>query len=181
MSEVEAKIRSRRRLAVLIYAVTLGALATISAAALTDLRSRTRSAAAAQAMLDQLERRGAAHPTADAVAMSGSPLLEGPTLTVAGAALQQRVSSAVKKVGGEVVSTQVELDGPHASEGFITLSTNVLIEQGAIQSLLYDIEAGMPYLFVDALSIQSPQAIGDTANARMRVELDVSGKWAPAK
>jgi general secretion pathway protein M len=111
--------------------------------------------------------------------MPGSPFLEGQTLTVAGAALQQRIGSAVKAVGGNVLSSQIDLQGTDSKKGFLSLTASCELEQPALQQLLYDLEAGMPFLFIDQLTVQAPQAIGSAADAatRMRVLIGVSGQW----
>ena len=111
----------------------------------------------------------------------GSPFLEGQTITVAGAALQQRVDAAVAKAGGAVLSSQVEIDGPQAKDGFVSLTENIEIAQPALQQLLYDIEAGMPYLFIDTLGVQTPQGVGDVEGVRMIVVMGVTGQWRPAQ
>ena len=77
-------------------------------------------------------------------------------MTVAGAALLQRVATAVTKLGGNVLSSQVELEGTEAKNGYIGLIASCEIEQPALQQLLYDLEAGMPFLFVDQLVAQAP-------------------------
>jgi general secretion pathway protein M len=46
-----------------------------------------------------------------------------------------------------------------------------------VQSILYDIEAGMPFLFVDKLSIQSPEVFGEPETGRLRVTMGVVGQW----
>ena len=75
--------------------------------------------------------------------MSGSPFLDGRTITIAGAALQQRIEAAVAKAGGELSSSQVELDGPDDKNGFANLTASVEASQAAVQTILYDIAAGM--------------------------------------
>ena len=110
-------------------------------------------------------------------AINGPPFLSGKTITIAGAALQERVEGAVKKAGGNVLSSQIDLQGPHSAEGFIGLTESLEIDQASLQQLLYDLEAGMPYLFVDNLAIQAPQAFGEAEGAPMRVLLVVSGQW----
>ena len=102
-------------------------------------------------------------------------------MTVAGAALQERVGIAVKKVGGNVLSSQIELQGPQAAAGFVNLSEIFEIDQPALQPILYDLEAGMPFLFVDTLVVQAPQALGQAEGGRMRVQLGVSGQWQASK
>jgi len=47
------------------------------------------------------------------------------------------------------------------------------LEQNKLQQLLYDIEAGMPFLFIDQLVAQGPAP----ENPRMRVVIEVSGVW----
>ncbi len=102
-------------------------------------------------------------------------------MTLAGAALQQRIERAVAKAGGALLSSQVELDGPKAGDGVLRLTANLEIGQSALQPLLYDLEAGMPYLFVDSLDAQAPQAFGEAESAGMRITIAVSGEWRPAK
>jgi general secretion pathway protein M len=51
------------------------------------------------------------------------------------------------------------------------------VSQPALQTILYDIEAGMPYLFVDKLSIQSPEDFGEQESGRMRMTISVTGQW----
>src|SRR6185295_12857992 len=81
----------------------------------------------------------------------GTPFLEGPTVTVAGAALLQRVATAVGNVGGTIQSSQVDVAGIEAKNGLVGLVVSCEMEQPALQKLLYDLEAGMPFLFVDQL------------------------------
>jgi general secretion pathway protein M len=50
------------------------------------------------------------------------------------------------------------------------------IEQAAMQRLLYDLEAGMPFLFIEQFVAQSPQTQAQP-NSRMRLLLAVSGQW----
>jgi general secretion pathway protein M len=50
-----------------------------------------------------------------------------------------------------------------------------------VQPLLYDLEAGMPFLFIDQLVVQAPQAGTGEEGSRMRVLLAVSGQWQGAQ
>jgi general secretion pathway protein M len=51
--------------------------------------------------------------------------------------------------------------------------------------LLYDLETGMPFLFIDQLVVQMPQSAGKIGSGldspRMRVQIDVSGQWQVIK
>ena len=172
-------------LAALGYVALVAACALVTWVALADLYDRHAALAAATDALDQIEGRKLSPGGAGAgsqAAPPGSPFLEGPTVTVAGAALQQRVASAVGKLGGSVLSSQVDLQGSQAKAGFVSLVSSCEISQPALQQLLYDIEAGMPFLFVDQLEVQGPQSgAGQEAGGRLHVLLTVSGRWQGAK
>jgi general secretion pathway protein M len=160
------------------YVALVACLALVSWASLDSLQERYAARDSAQALLDQIEGRarpGAKAPPSGA-AVPGSSFLEGQTVTVAGAALQQRIGAAVRAVGGNVLSSQVDLQGLENKKGFVSLTASCEVDQPALQQLLYDVEAGMPFLFVDQLTVQAPQQTG-AENARMRVLIGVSGQW----
>ena len=112
---------------------------------------------------------------------TGSAYLEGATVTIAGATLLQRVAGAVAKFGGNVLSTQLDLQGPQTRAGFLSMIASCEIEQAQLQPLLYDLEAGMPFLFVDQLVIQTPLAESGSGSGKLRILLAVSGQWRGAK
>jgi general secretion pathway protein M len=163
----------------LAYLAVVAGLGLATWLSLASLQERYAARDSAQALLDQIEGRGRAGIATPAGAvMPGSPFVEGQTLTVAGAALQQRIGSAVKAVGGNVLSSQIDLQGTDSKKGFLSLTASCEVEQPALQQLLYDLEAGMPFLFIDQLTVQAPQAIGSAETAaRMRVLIGVSGQW----
>ena len=171
--------------AVAIYAGVVFMLLFAAWVGVADIMERRAAVAGATELLARLEGRNA--PSAADVdplsgpAPSGSPFLEGQTVTVAGAALLQRVATAVTKFGGNVLSSQVELEGAEAKNGYISLIASCEIEQPALQQLLYDLEAGMPFLFVDQLVAQAPLPTTAGKGERMRVLLAVSGLWPGEK
>ena len=111
----------------------------------------------------------------------GSPFLGGETITVAGATLLQRVAGAITQFGGTVQSSQVDLQGPQAKDGFVTLISAARWTQPGLQKLLYDLEAGMPFLFVDRLIVQGPQSATVAGAARTRILIALSGQWQESK
>ena len=112
---------------------------------------------------------------------SGSPLLDGATVTVGGANLLQRVAGSITRLGGNILYTQVDLEGPQAKDGFVSVTVNCELEQPALQQVLYDLEAGMPFLFVDQLVAQGPAAAATTPQGKLRLVISVSGQWQGAK
>src|SRR5439155_11678833 len=98
---------------VIIYLAVISVLGFTAWQGVVDLLDRRTAVASGMALLVQLESRrsptirqggtpGQNDPT-------GSPFLEGETITVAGAALLQRVAGAVTKYGGDIMSSQVDL------------------------------------------------------------------------
>jgi general secretion pathway protein M len=151
---------------------------------IVDVLGRRAAVVATAAMLEQFQgRRTAPVPgeSGDVSTPSGSPFLEGATVTVAGAALLERVNTAIARLGGSVQSSQIDLQGNQAKSGFITMIASCEIDQPALQRLLYDIEAGMPFLFVDQLVVQTASGPASGGEGKLRVLLSVSGQWQGAK
>jgi general secretion pathway protein M len=166
-----------------IYVGLVSALLFVIVTSIADVLEQRSQVAASSAMLEQLEgRRPAAGGSSGSVAMpSGSAYLEGATVTVAGATLLQRVSESVAKFGGNVLSTQLDLQGAPSKTGFLSMIASCEIEQPQLQQLLYDLEAGMPFLFIDQLDVQTPIAASGSGSGKLRILLTVSGQWRGAK
>lgn len=163
--------------AAVVYAMLVGVFIFAVWDAIADIHERRAAVATASDLLEHLQgRRSVAAGSLDSVP-TGSPFLEGPTVTVAGAALMQRVAGAVTKVGGNILSSQVELQGTQSKAGLIGVIASCEVDQPALQQLLYDLEAGMPYLFVEQLVVQAPVASAGGQEGRMRVLLAVYGQW----
>ena len=168
------------------YVALLLGFAALTWSALASLAGDYAEYAAASDLLDRIEgRKPGVGPSASGLAKSGSPFLEGRTVTIAGAALQQRVVAAVKEAGGNVLSSQVDLQGSEAKQGSLGLSVNCEVDQANLQQLLYDLETGMPFLFIRQLVVQMPQSgsklDAGTEPARLHVQIDVSGEWQVSK
>jgi general secretion pathway protein M len=171
-------------LAAAVYAGLIFALLLIVIMSFAGIVGQRAQVASSTAMLEQLEGRrpaAARGQAANASMPSGSAFLEGATVTVAGAALIQRVAGAVTKFGGTVLSTQVELKGTQSKAGFLSILVNCDIDQVGLQQLLYDLEAGMPFLFIDQLVVQAPSTVSSSGSGKLRILVAVSGQWQGAK
>jgi general secretion pathway protein M len=168
-------------IAVTLYLAVAGGLLAIAGFAVSDIIGHQRALAQTADLLDQLRGRGtrAGQASPAAAEHPGVPFLEGPTVTVAGAALLQRVALAIGNVGGTIQSSQVDVLGSQAKDGLVSLVVSCEMEQAALQNVLYELEVGMPFLFVDQLDVQVPQATAASENGmgRIRVILGVSGQW----
>jgi general secretion pathway protein M len=164
------------------YAAVIALSLVLTGMALATIAEQRASVAASELTLAHMERVAVApkddgSPLGDAPA--GSPFLQGETLNVGGAALLQQVATDIHAVGGNVFSSQVNIDSNGVKDGWIGLTVGCEIEQSALQALLYNIEAGMPFLFIDQLMVQVSTAGAD--GSRMRVLLGVSGQWRNGK
>jgi len=150
-----------------------------------DTLERRQAVAATSDLLSHLEgRKPSSSRNANANGISlvtGSPVLEGPTVTVAGATLLQRVAEAVTRFGGNILSSQVDLPEAKLKDGLVKVSVDCEVDEPSLQQLLYDLEAGMPYLFVDQLVAQAPETGTSTLRRKIRVSILVSGQWQGAK
>lgn len=186
MSSLSAPVKlvtSSPLLATVAYVGLVVVLLFTVVTSISDLIDQRGEVAASANMLEQLEghRTGAKRNVPGETMPSGSAYLEGATVTIAGASLLQRVASAVSKFGGNVLSTQLDVQSPSSKPGFLSMVASCEIEQPQLQQLLYDLEAGMPFLFIDQLVIQTPATATGSQPGRLRVLLGVSGQWRGAK
>jgi general secretion pathway protein M len=163
-----------------IYGFLLLLLAAATVLPLTGMLERRAAVESQGDMLLRLEGRGpaAAGGATGGSTVAGSPFLEGATITVAGAALLQRVVAAVASHGGSVLSSQVDMQGTQSKDGFLSVIASCDLDQPALQAMVYDLEAGMPFLFVDQLVVQAPVSTG--TGGKLRVLISVSGQWQGA-
>jgi general secretion pathway protein M len=172
--------------AAIIYVAVVAGLGVTAWTTVAEIQQRQDEIAETAATLSELEgrsppasRRG--RPKEGDPVMAGSPLLEGATMTVGGANLLQRVASAITKFGGAIQYTQVDLEGPRSKDGFVGVTVNCELAQPALQQLLYDLEAGMPFLFIDQVVAQGPAVPGAMPEGKLRILISVSGQWQAAK
>ena len=173
----------RYPVAAAVYALLIAASAAAIWWSVTDVMEQRSALASSRDLLGKLDQRTPNHDPSNSpagAAPAGSPFLSGETITIAGAALLQRVAGAITRFGGSVQSSQVELGRAQAKDDFVTLVISCEVQQPDLQKLLYDLEAGMPFLFVDQLIVQGPQASVVPGGSRMRILLTVSGRWRGA-
>ncbi|MDI4659051.1 type II secretion system protein GspM [Xanthobacter autotrophicus] len=175
-------------LAALGYLALVAVLLAVAGSAVGDLMDKRAAVAEAADALDRLQGRKPPRAGDGAEPWSGAPVLEGPTVTVAGAVLMQRIAAAVERAGGRITSSRPELQGTPYGAGFVAVAASLDIGEDALQKLLYDIEAGQPFLFVDQLAIQSeaPASGGRTVDGggqqhmALKVTFTVYGQWRGA-
>jgi general secretion pathway protein M len=183
-SAIAQGLTQSRPVACVLYVAVAGTLLATSGMAISDILVHRAALAQTADLLEQLQgRKARSGIKALSTAHPGSPFLEGPTVTVAGASLLQRVATAVGNAGGSIQSSQVDVIGNQAKDGVVGLVVSCEMEQAALQKVLYDLESGMPFLFIDQLDVQVPQttATGEGNAGRIRVVLGLSGQWQGGK
>lgn len=101
----------------------------------------------------------------------------------AAAALMQRAMDAVQRHAGEGLGCDMPQKMPvsrdHGDEPYRRVSVSITLRCGTqpLTGILYDLEAGMPYLFVDELSAYRPPVASgsDAVPARLEVQFVLSG------
>jgi general secretion pathway protein M len=168
--------------AIAIYAAFVALFSFAAWTSIANVMWQQSTVAASVEILARLEgrdsaRNAKANSNASAEASNQSPCLEGATQTVAGATLLQRVGAAITRVGGNTLSSQVELQERQSKTGFISVIASCEVDQPGLQKLLYDLEAGTPFLFVDQLVVQSPVSAANSPAGKLRLLIRVSGRW----
>jgi len=167
------------RVSALVYAAVVILLFLTAIFALADIAERFKALNESTEILARLQQHapdsGSEPGRAANAGPAGSSFLEGPTVTVASAMLLRRIGGAVTRAGGTVVSSEVEPQSVQSKDGYVRAIANCEIEQQGLQKLLYDLEAGKPFLFIDQLVVQAQAPSNE--GERMRVLLGVSGMW----
>jgi general secretion pathway protein M len=102
--------------------------------------------------LPQLE---AARKTVEQALAAQDGFLKAPNDSLAAAEMQARIKSIVEKNGGELKSTQTL--PVRVENGFrrVTARVEVTGDDAALMRVWYDMEAGLPFLFIDDFDIEA--------------------------
>lgn len=171
------------RLAFLAYAAAL--LVTIAWAVTSDgaYRELQASYAGKSEVLASLKKRAPADLAGSRPAFANleAATIAAPSETVAASALQRYLLDRLESAGGSVQSVQAETSRETKPPGLLKLSAQLAFDAPmvALQRFLYELETGLPYVFVDSLGTQPTTVVqpGTRAGDRLRVTLIVSSYW----
>jgi type II secretion system (T2SS) protein M len=105
---------------------------------------------------------------------SAALFLRGSSASIARAELLKYVSIQIANMGGKIVSSSLD-QTINPSQRIATIKTDFTMENAQLQKLLYSLEAGTPFLFIDRLTIRSDPT--SKTPYVLRVEMTVSGVW----
>jgi general secretion pathway protein M len=144
--------------------ISLGALAAVLAVLLIAMMVcfQIRADAAQELgerneMLSRLEARAKsvrdARARSDAVAPAAA-FLDAPTQGLAGSALQTHILRIASANHATPISTGIEAAKREDPPDSIRLQATLDMNMQALQAMLYQLESGTPYVYVDALTVQ---------------------------
>lgn len=115
----------------------------------------------------------------ESAARDGSAYLEGSNHALATATLQDKVSLTIADAGGELRSTRVLPAEPVEAVAGISaagLRLDLSIDIAGLEAMLYRIETGEPYLFIDQITIRERRRRSRNPRGQpdSKPELDVS-------
>jgi general secretion pathway protein M len=103
--------------------------------------------------------------------------LDAPTVGVAGASLQAHIAHLAGH-HATLVSFAVQLTAGTDAADSVRVEASMDINLGALQMLLYDLESGTPYVFVDSMTVRPTAAAQVGApDASLRVTLSLRALW----
>lgn len=173
-------VRLRQNLSAIGFFAIVAALLGGAASSAVGLRDQQAEVASLTEQAQALEARMRRIGPNKAAGADDSPFVDAATITLAGAALQQRVENAVAAVGGHLVSSKVEVGG-RGAEKRVALEAELTVAQPDMQKLLYDLETGRPYLFAETFEARAPEKSDAQAPGDMRVTLTLTGQWSGPK
>ena len=168
--------------------IALGALlllvvtCALAIAGTVSMRARAVHELAEQlTLLSNLEHRARAQgggEVASAATAPASAFLEAPTQGLASAQLQGYLSQLVAAQHGTLISAGAQpWRDDDAAEAIRVLAT-LDVSSVSLQALLHRLETGVPYVFVDALTVQAPGALVlRSDDPLLRVTLTVGALW----
>jgi general secretion pathway protein M len=107
--------------------------------------------------------------------------ISAPTGTIAASELHKTVLASLEQSGGAVHSIQAETTTEVFGGGLRRLNAQITFDASidALQKVLFNIETGKPYIFVDSLHVQptATAARGAELGGLLRVTLVASSYW----
>jgi general secretion pathway protein M len=133
--------------------------------------------------LSQLEARARSAPPTRAkttpTAAPAAAFLDAPTAGLAAAQLQAYLSQVAAGQQANLISYGVEPARREDSPDSVRVAATLDVAQKGMQGLLYQLESGTPYVFVDSLAVQPTGTSGQRAagNPTLRLTLGLRALW----
>jgi hypothetical protein len=178
------KLDREKTIAVAAFILLLLACILAPALALKARSGASQELADEQDMLARLEAAhqrsgGKANVSEDPATAPGTAFLNAPTSGLASAQLETYLSQLVLAQRASLVSSGVQQANHSDAPEIVHIQATLDIRYEALQALLYRLEIGTPYVFVDEMNLQSPNATAqrEPRDAAMKVTLNLRALW----
>ncbi len=178
------KLDREKLIAIAAFFVLLLACVIAPALALTARSDASQELADAQDMLARLEaarqRSGSKANVTEALAAApDSAFLNAPTSGLASAQLEAYFAQLALAQQASVTSSGVQRAEHADAPEIVRIQATLDIRYDALQTLLYRLETGTPYVFVDSMTLQLPTTAAqrDMRGAAMKVILNLRALW----
>jgi len=157
---------------VLICIATIGVLFEARAVALRELTERRDG-------LERLEARVRQNAGRPIAAAPPAAFIEAPTQGLASAALQAHLAQLAEAQHAGLVLSGEETAKREDAPDTIRLQATLDMNMKALRALLYQLESGTPYVFVDALAVQPASVAAGRAaeDPLLRATLSLRAVW----
>jgi general secretion pathway protein M len=157
---------------VLICIATIGVLFETRAVALRELTERRDG-------LERLEARVRQNAGRPIAAAPPAAFIEAPTQGLASAALQAYLAQLAETQHAGLVLSGEEAAKREDAPDTIRLQATLDMNMTALRALLYRLESGTPYVFVDALTVQPASVVAGRAveDPLLRATLSYRALW----
>lgn len=130
-------------------------------------------------LLSRLETRVRSEPERRIAAAPAAAFLDAPTQGLASAQLQAYLAKLAETERASLMSSGGEATKREDAPDTIRLQATLELSAAALRALLYRIESGTPYVFVEALSVQPVSTAAGRAaeNPLLRASLSLRALW----
>jgi general secretion pathway protein M len=128
---------------------------------------------AASARLHKVSASGRMQNQASTAEAPAGAFLDAPTLGLAGSQLQTYVTGLVREQNAQLVSVGITPPARDDPPDTIRLEASVNLSLQALQTVLYRLEGGTPYVFVESIAIRPSSAQRDVDDPLLRVTLNL--------
>lgn len=165
--------------ALALFLLLCGAGTMASLGAWSDAADEAAERRAILTRLEAAHRRGGAGGTntLEAIAPDGA-FLAAPTQGLASALLQTHVTRLVVAQRASIASSSTQPSARDDPADVVRLRATFDMGLSALQNILYELETGMPYVFVDALVVSPQRGAQRSADQMLlHVTLDLRALW----
>ena len=172
------KIDREQAISIVAFVLLLVALVSVTGISLQSRADAGRESSERREMLSRLEARlrvNAGRP----IAAPPAAFLDGSTPGLASAQLQSYLGQLAGDKNASLVSSGGEAAKRDDAPDTVRIQATLDLNMRSLRAVLYQLESGTPYVFVDALSVQPVNATagGSIEDPLLRTTLSLRALW----